>query len=65
MKITKRQNNSNKILSIIPPYEFNKAVAWRVAPLTGVYVGMLVLNNLCLKYVEVTFYQVSYLTNIQ
>jgi GDP-fucose transporter C1 len=33
-------------------------IAKRVAPLTFVYVGMLVLNNLCLKYVEVTFYQV-------
>lgn len=50
---------SNKLFSIIPPYEFNMVIAKRVAPLTFVYVGMLVLNNLCLKYVEVTFYQVS------
>lgn len=52
---------SNKLFSIIPPYEFNMVIAKRVAPLTFVYVGMLVLNNLCLKYVEVTFYQVSVL----
>lgn len=30
-----------------------------MAPLTIVYVLMLALNNLCLKYVEVTFYQVN------
>ncbi|KAG2231423.1 hypothetical protein INT48_003661 [Thamnidium elegans] len=45
--------------SIIPPYEFNIAIAKKVAPLTFVYVGMLVMNNLCLKYVHVTFYQVA------
>jgi GDP-fucose transporter C1 len=30
-----------------------------VAPLTFIYVMMLALNNLCLQYVEVTFYQVA------
>ena len=49
---------SNKLFSIIPPYEFDTNIAKRVAPLTFVYVMMLALNNLCLKYVEVTFYQV-------
>ncbi|CAO3684368.1 unnamed protein product [Rhizopus stolonifer] len=49
----------NKLLSIIPPYEYDTTIARKVSPLTGVYVGMLVLNNLCLKYVEVTFYQVA------
>jgi GDP-fucose transporter C1 len=47
------------LFSIIPPFEFNPVVAKRVAPLTFVYVMMLALNNLCLKYVEVTFYQVT------
>ncbi|KAI9015768.1 triose-phosphate transporter family-domain-containing protein [Phycomyces nitens] len=47
------------ILSIIPPYEFDLRIAKKVAPLTFVYVMMLALNNLCLKYVEVTFYQVA------
>ncbi|GAA5797106.1 hypothetical protein HPULCUR_002485 [Helicostylum pulchrum] len=50
---------SYKLFSIIPPYEFNLAIAKKVAPLTFVYVGMLVMNNLCLKYVHVTFYQVA------
>jgi GDP-fucose transporter C1 len=47
------------MFSIIPPFEFKKHVAKKVAPLTIVYVMMLALNNLCLKYVEVTFYQVK------
>ncbi|ORZ16572.1 triose-phosphate transporter family-domain-containing protein [Absidia repens] len=50
---------SYAMFSIIPPFEFNPAIAKRVAPLTFVYVMMLALNNLCLKYVEVTFYQVA------
>ncbi|KAI8145453.1 triose-phosphate transporter family-domain-containing protein [Fennellomyces sp. T-0311] len=50
---------TNRLFSIIPPYEFDINIAKRVAPLTFVYVMMLALNNLCLKYVEVTFYQVA------
>ncbi|KAM3580288.1 hypothetical protein VKS41_007524 [Umbelopsis sp. WA50703] len=48
-----------KLFSIIPPYEFDTNIAKRVAPLTVVYVLMLAFNNLCLQYVEVTFYQVA------
>lgn len=47
------------MFSIIPPYEFDTNIAKRVAPLTVVYVLMLAFNNLCLQYVEVTFYQVA------
>ncbi|KAI8333698.1 triose-phosphate transporter family-domain-containing protein [Chlamydoabsidia padenii] len=50
---------TNKTFSIIPPYEFEQQIAKKVAPLTIVYVLMLALNNLCLQYVEVTFYQVA------
>ncbi|SAM08472.1 hypothetical protein [Absidia glauca] len=50
---------TNKTFSIIPPYEFDTQIAKKVAPLTIVYVLMLALNNLCLQYVEVTFYQVA------
>ncbi|KAI9029361.1 triose-phosphate transporter family-domain-containing protein [Hyaloraphidium curvatum] len=46
-------------LSLVPPFEFNLDIARRVAPLTFIYVMMLALNNLCLQYVEVTFYQVA------
>ncbi|OZJ06176.1 hypothetical protein BZG36_01026 [Bifiguratus adelaidae] len=45
--------------ALIPPYEFDIDIARRVAPLTFMYVMMLALNNLCLQYVEVTFYQVA------
>ncbi|KAI3659323.1 hypothetical protein MP638_003197 [Amoeboaphelidium occidentale] len=47
------------MFSIVPPFEFNKRIAGEVLPLTIVYVLMLALNNLCLQYVEVTFYQVA------
>ncbi|KAH8550781.1 triose-phosphate transporter family-domain-containing protein [Umbelopsis sp. PMI_123] len=50
---------SYKAFSIIPPYEFDTSIAKKIAPLTFIYVMMLALNNLCLKYVEVTFYQVA------
>ncbi|KAI9270617.1 triose-phosphate transporter family-domain-containing protein [Phascolomyces articulosus] len=50
---------THRLFSIIPPFEFDTNIAKRVAPLTFVYVMMLALNNLCLKYVEVTFYQVA------
>ncbi|ORY05212.1 hypothetical protein K493DRAFT_252836 [Basidiobolus meristosporus CBS 931.73] len=50
---------SISFFSTIPPFEFDLRIAKRVAPLTIIYVLMLALNNLCLKYVEVTFYQVA------
>ncbi|KAH8556541.1 hypothetical protein BGW37DRAFT_416824, partial [Umbelopsis sp. PMI_123] len=49
----------NPSISFIPPYEFVPAVAIKVVPLTMIYIFMLVFNNLCLKYVEVIFYQVA------
>lgn len=57
--LTSLKFDSKKIFSIIPPYEFDTNIAKRVAPLTVVYVLMLAFNNLCLQYVEVTFYQVA------
>jgi len=45
-------------VSIIPPLEFNPVIAQKVLPLAVVFVGMVAFNNLCLAYVEVTFYQV-------
>jgi hypothetical protein len=38
--------------------EFKTNVARQVLPLTLVFVGMIAFNNLCLSYVEVSFYQV-------
>lgn len=39
--------------------EFDTKVAKAVAPLTVVYLAMIVFNNLCLQYVQVSFYQVA------
>jgi len=45
-------------LSLIPPLEFNPVIAQKVLPLAVIFVGMVAFNNLCLAFVEVTFYQV-------
>ena len=47
-----------KIFSFFPPFEYKLNLAKKVMPLTFVFLGMIVFNNLCLKYVEVSFYQV-------
>ena len=46
-------------MAFIAPFQFRTNVAQSVFPLTLCYVGMLVFNNICLQYVEVTFYQVT------
>jgi len=46
-------------VSMIPPMEFDLAIAKKVAPLAVCFVGMVSFNNMCLLYVEVTFYQVA------
>lgn len=43
----------------MPAFELRPRVIRQLAPLGVVYVLMLAANNLCLKYVEVTFYQVG------
>eukprot|EP01120_Amphizonella_sp_Union-15-10_P011742 TRINITY_DN505_c0_g1_i2.p1 TRINITY_DN505_c0_g1~~TRINITY_DN505_c0_g1_i2.p1 ORF type:complete len:339 (-),score=30.24 TRINITY_DN505_c0_g1_i2:17-1033(-) len=47
------------MFSMFPPFEFNLQIAKKVLPLTVVYLLMISLNNVCLKYVHVTFYQVA------
>jgi len=41
------------------PLEFDLAIARKVFPLTLIFVGMVTFNNLCLLYVEVSFYLVA------
>ena len=48
-----------KPFSFFPPFEYKLDIARKVLPLTFVFLGMIVFNNLCLKYVEVSFYQVA------
>ncbi|KAG9305259.1 hypothetical protein G9A89_001521 [Geosiphon pyriformis] len=49
----------SKSFSLIPPFEFDLKIARKVMPLTFIYVMMIAFNNLCLEFVEVTFYQVA------
>lgn len=45
--------------SQFPKAEYNISTAKRILPLSIVFVGMITFNNLCLKYVEVSFYTVA------
>jgi len=45
--------------SIVPPFECDFRISKEILSLTLIYIGMLAFNNLCLQYVEVTFYQVA------
>jgi solute carrier family 35 (GDP-fucose transporter), member C1 len=42
-----------------PKAEYKIGVARRIFPLSLVFVGMITFNNLCLKWVEVSFYNVA------
>jgi len=46
-------------LAQFPPFSYDLAVGRAVMPLSIVFCGMLAFNNLCLQYVEVSFYQVA------
>eukprot|EP00741_Cyanophora_paradoxa_P017420 tig00020965_g16829.t1 len=57
-------SRSVQALSFMPRFEFSLDKAKAVTPLTIIYVAMLAMNNLCLQYVEVSFYQVVRSLNI-
>jgi GDP-fucose transporter C1 len=42
-----------------PKFHYKMETAWKLLPLSLVFVGMITFNNLCLKYVEVSFYNVA------
>lgn len=46
-------------LSIFPPLSIDWRLALRVLPMTSVYILMVTTNNLCLQYVQLSFYQVA------
>lgn len=46
-------------LSFFPPFEFELPKAQQILKVSGIFVGMITFNNLCLQYVEVHFYQVA------
>lgn len=43
----------------VPQFEIKKDIARQILSLSVVFTCMIVFNNLCLKYVEVSFYQVA------
>ena len=45
--------------SQFPKAEYNMVTAKQVFPLSLIFVGMITFNNLCLKWVEVSFYNVA------
>lgn len=46
------------VFSIFAPLEWDWNIAKKVIPLTIVWLLMMATSNICLKYTEVTFYQV-------
>mmetsp|Transcript_14902 Transcript_14902/g.41458 ORF Transcript_14902/g.41458 Transcript_14902/m.41458 type:complete len:347 (-) Transcript_14902:447-1487(-) len=45
--------------SQFPKVEYNPAIGKKILPLSFIFVGMITFNNLCLKWVEVSFYNVA------
>jgi len=50
---------SIRSIKIVPPFELNYFLSIKILPLTAIYVAMLTFNNLCLAFVEVSYYQVA------
>mmetsp|Transcript_18966 Transcript_18966/g.42222 ORF Transcript_18966/g.42222 Transcript_18966/m.42222 type:complete len:326 (+) Transcript_18966:131-1108(+) len=54
-----RNNGSKSILDDFPLVELDWGVALKVLPLSLIFVGMITFNNLCLQWVQVSFYNVA------
>jgi len=57
--VVKGHNKSSKFLSQFPKADYNAEVGKKILPLSIIFVGMITFNNLCLKWVEVSFYNVA------
>ena len=53
------KGHGRSFFSQFPKAEYNPTVGRKVLPLSCVFVGMIALNNLCLRWVEVSFYNVA------
>jgi len=53
------KNPTNATLKQFPKQTFDTDIAKKIAPLTLMFVGMVSFNQLCLQYVEVSFYNVA------
>eukprot|EP01032_Pedospumella_encystans_P007945 gene7945-9475_t len=54
-----RNNGSKSILDDFPVVKFEGEKLVKMLPLSLIFVGMITFNNLCLQYVEVSFYNVA------
>ena len=54
-----RRNATNSFFTQFPVVEYSKNLGMQVMPLSIIFVLMITFNNVCLKYVEVSFYNVA------
>jgi len=55
----KKPSQAKGFFSQFPKAEYNADIGKKILPLSVIFVGMITFNNLCLKYVEVSFYNVA------
>jgi GDP-fucose transporter C1 len=56
---TPRISRKSSFFAQFPKPEFSPKTAKKILPLSFIFVGMIAFNNLCLKHVEVSFYNVA------
>jgi GDP-fucose transporter C1 len=54
-----RSSSKTSFFAQFPKAEYSTLIAKKIFPLSVVFVGMITFNNLCLKWVEVSFYNVA------
>ncbi|CAM9140994.1 unnamed protein product [Ectocarpus fasciculatus] len=54
-----RKEGRSSFLNDYPVCKYNSETGIRVLPLSLIFVGMIAFNNICLKHVEVSFYNVA------
>lgn len=57
--LKKGHSKGKSFFSQFPKAEYNAEIGKKILPLSFVFVGMITFNNLCLKWVEVSFYNVA------
>lgn len=56
---SKSSSPSPSFLAAFPKARYDRDIAMKVMPLSAIFVVMIVSNQLTLKYVEVSFYNVA------
>jgi len=55
----KGHSQGSGFFSQFPKAEYNADIGKKILPLSFIFVGMITFNNLCLKHVEVSFYNIA------